>query len=209
MERKGKILVLASLIVILGVFIFLVSKCRADYPASEYYYHDAPEYVTYYTTDNLNCRHQPEVMDGNIIFTLPKGHKVTATGNTSGEWVEIVFWGGTGHGWIHSGYITNEEPTVPSMRLIGQYKITGYTPSPSENGGYDVTCKGVKLSTVIGTCVAVDTRYIPLGTKLYIEGVGYRTAMDTGVRGKVIDVLVSTNRDAYSLTGMKNVYIVE
>lgn len=95
------------------------------------------------------------------------------------------------------------------MRSLGTFKVTGYTPSPSENGGYNVTCTGVKLTSVIGKCVAVDKSIIPLGTKLYIKGIGYRTAMDTGVKGRVIDVLTSSNKESYAITGRYEVYIVE
>lgn len=103
----------------------------------------------------------------------------------------------------------NDNISKEGMRAIGTFRVTGYTPSLAENGGYDVTCTGVKLSTVIGKCVAADTKVLPLGTKIYIEGIGYRTVMDTGVRGRVIDVLVSSNSEARSLTGTYNVYIVE
>lgn len=39
-------------------------------------------------------------------------------------------------------------------------------------------------------CIAVDTRIIPLGTKLFVEGYGEGVACDTGgaIKGYIIDV---------------------
>jgi|GEM_PF-4885673 len=96
---------------------------------------------------------------------------------------------------------TTEAPKQKDgWEYIGIRKVTGYTPAPGENGGYDVTCQGIKLNTLIGTCVAINT--IPLGTKIYIEGVGHRVVMDRG-SGNVVDVLTKSDVEAFK-TGNKN-----
>ena len=62
-----------------------------------------------------------------------------------------------------------------------------------------------------GISVAVDPKVIPLGTYLYIEGVGIRVAVDTGakVTGNTIDVFVSSKQEALSLGEFETkVYIV-
>ena len=58
--------------------------------------------------------------------------------------------------------------------------------------------------------MAVDRRVIPLGTKLYIEGLGYRIAQDTGVSGHWIDVFME-DHDECNRNGLQKhkVYIVK
>jgi 3D (Asp-Asp-Asp) domain-containing protein len=46
--------------------------------------------------------------------------------------------------------------------------------------------------------VAVDPRYVPLGTRLRLEGLGERVAEDTGgsIRGRRLDVFFPTHQQA-------------
>ena len=64
----------------------------------------------------------------------------------------------------------------------------------------------------VGVTVAVDPKVIPLGTKIYIEGLGERIAQDTGgaIKGNKLDVFVATTAEAYQL-GRQNrkVWIVK
>ncbi|RYL94394.1 peptidoglycan-binding protein [Sporolactobacillus sp. THM7-4] len=73
--------------------------------------------------------------------------------------------------------------------------------------GYTAYCSGCSGTTATGIdlrknpnikIVAVDPSFIPLGTKLYVEGYGYAIAGDTGgaIKGRKIDLLFSSNSDA-------------
>jgi len=46
--------------------------------------------------------------------------------------------------------------------------------------------------------IAVDPKAIPLGTKVYVEGVGLAIALDTGgaIKGNKIDILVDGEQKA-------------
>jgi 3D (Asp-Asp-Asp) domain-containing protein len=75
---------------------------------------------------------------------------------------------------------------------------TGYSPDPSENGGYTTTATGLPIGY---GAAAVDPRVIPLGTKMYVEGYGYAFACDTGgaIKGHRIDLAY----DSYGVANSK------
>lgn len=107
----------------------------------------------------------------------------------------------------------SSEVVEETKTYLGDFTITYYC---TEN--YSHTCGGGG-TTASGTQVtpyqtaAVDTSVIPFGTKLYIEGIGYRIAEDRGgaVKGNKIDLAVTTHEEALNLGVDRNVkvYIVE
>jgi len=99
------------------------------------------------------------------------------------------------------------------MRDIGTFTLTYYCKEPGCRicGGGGKTASGTQVTP--GRSVAVDPKVIPLGTKIYIDGLGYRIAEDTGgaVKGNKIDVNVNTHAEALQLGRTHNVkvWIVE
>ncbi len=84
---------------------------------------------------------------------------------------------------------------------MGNFKITYYCDERRDHicGGNGVTASGKK--TEIGVTAAADWSVLPKGSKVYIEGIGWREIQDVGggVDGKHIDVLVKTHKEALNL----------
>lgn len=98
------------------------------------------------------------------------------------------------------------------LEYVGEFEGTAYTPSPEEcsnNLGYTASGKPI----VPGVSIAVDTKYWKLGTKFYVEGLGYVVAMDTGnaVKGQYrFDYAVFDRSFAFKLGRQKwKVYLVK
>lgn len=82
---------------------------------------------------------------------------------------------------------------------LGTFRISYYCPCATCNGSSNaITASGAPLS--VGKTIAVDSSVIPIGSKVYIEGIGWRVAQDTGsaIKGNRIDVLVSSHSEAYA-----------
>ena len=94
-----------------------------------------------------------------------------------------------------------------SGRRVVVMVATGYTASPAENGGNRSGRTAIGLRIGHGV-VAVDPRFIPLGTRLYIEGYGYAVAADTGgsIKGNRID-LGHDSRGGASRVGRRRVVV--
>ena len=84
---------------------------------------------------------------------------------------------------------------------MGDFKITYYCDERYSHicGGNGVTASGKK--TEVGVTAAADWSVLPKGSKVYIEGIGWREIQDVGgsVNGKHIDVLVKTHQEALNL----------
>lgn len=95
--------------------------------------------------------------------------------------------------------------------------LTAYTAGPESTGkwpghpAYGITASGERA--VEGVTIAVDPRVIPLGSLVYIEGIGYRVAQDTGgaIKGNRIDVFFNDVREAVAFGVKRNVrvYVIE
>jgi 3D (Asp-Asp-Asp) domain-containing protein len=84
---------------------------------------------------------------------------------------------------------------------LGDYKLThychGFHGEPCGTGD-GLTATGTKVTA--GRTIAVDPKVIPYGTKVYIEGYGWRVAEDCGggVKGNHIDIAMGSHDEAMS-----------
>ena len=94
-------------------------------------------------------------------------------------------------------------------------EITAYTAGYESCGklpshpAYGITANGNKVKKGI---VAVDTRVLPFGSIIYIEGVGVFTADDTGgdIKGNRIDIYMENLDDAIKFgRQFKKVYVLK
>lgn len=104
-------------------------------------------------------------------------------------------------------------PTLSRGRVLGNFTLTAYTAGPESTGkkpgdpAYGVTSSGALVSD--GVTIAVDPKVIPIGSRVYIEGIGYRVAQDTGsaIKGNRIDLYISDLKDARQFGVKKNVRV--
>jgi 3D (Asp-Asp-Asp) domain-containing protein len=99
------------------------------------------------------------------------------------------------------------------QRVLENVIVTAYAAGPDHTGKspgdpyYGMTRSGTRATE--GRTIAVDTSVIPMGTWVYIEGIGLRKAEDTGgaVKGKKIDVYYESDATAKNF-GLKRGYTV-
>jgi 3D (Asp-Asp-Asp) domain-containing protein len=105
--------------------------------------------------------------------------------------------------------VTETAYTSPDnwQEYLGDFTVTFYDTcidccgKAPDHPAYGITASGAKVR--YGVTVAVDPSIIPLGSYIYIEGLGYFVAQDTGglVKGKVIDVYVPDHQTGVDLGG--------
>ena len=98
--------------------------------------------------------------------------------------------------------IANLKNDEYKLIYIGDYKLTHYCTEKREHicgTGTGVTATGAQVDA--GRTVAVDPKVIPYGTKIYIEGYGWRVAEDCGgaVKGNHLDIAVKSHSQAMSM----------
>jgi len=94
-----------------------------------------------------------------------------------------------------------------TLVYIGTYHITGYDICVQCCGKSDgITASGTYATP--GRTIAM--KGYPYGTKVYIEGLGYRIIEDTGgFSSNTIDVVCNNHSECYAITGNKKVYLVQ
>ncbi|TCS92796.1 3D domain-containing protein [Hazenella coriacea] len=109
--------------------------------------------------------------------------------------------------------VSSSIPTLSRGRMLGNFTLTAYTAGPESTGkkpgdpAYGVTSSGALVSE--GVTIAVDPKVIPIGSRVYIEGIGYRVAQDTGsaIKGNRIDLYVNDLKDARQFGVKKDVRV--
>lgn len=68
--------------------------------------------------------------------------------------------------------------------------------------GYGIGLTASGKPTEVGWTVAADTSVLPMGSIIYVEGIGFREVMDRGggVNGKHIDILMTTHNECFKQT---------
>lgn len=98
------------------------------------------------------------------------------------------------------------QPTE-TKTYVGTYYITGYDSCYQCNGNNTgLTASGTRLT--VGRTCAANRNDFAIGTKLYIEGIGYRTVEDRGCGSGVVDVLCNNHSECNRITGHYKVYVV-
>ena len=85
------------------------------------------------------------------------------------------------------------------VKYIGEFKLTGYCHCASCCGkSTGITASGARATE--GVTIAADTSKLPMGTRVYIEGVGERIVQDRGsaVKGNKLDIYVNQHSKAYN-----------
>lgn len=104
----------------------------------------------------------------------------------------------TPHAIRRSSSLAADTVVKQNGKKLGNYRLSFYCPCATCNGRSDGKTRiGTKMAE--GRTIAVDSRVIPLGSRVYIDGYGVFIAEDTGgaIKGNRIDVCVANHSRAY------------
>lgn len=90
-----------------------------------------------------------------------------------------------------------------NVAYLGEFTYTYYCDERYPHiCGYGIGQTASGAQTEVGTTIAVDPNIIPLGSMVYVEGIGLRIAQDTGgaIKGNKIDILLPTHDECFEQT---------
>ncbi|WP_053373393.1 3D domain-containing protein [Paenibacillus sp. FJAT-27812] len=98
--------------------------------------------------------------------------------------------------------LTKSGVSFKAKTVLKNFTLTAYsagvasTGKDSDHPDYGITASGSRVKE--GRTIAVDPKVIPIGWWVYIEGIGFRRAEDTGsaIKGNKIDVYFDSNKTA-------------
>ena len=161
--------------------------------------------ATVKATANVPVRAKAKTSSTKLTTMKKNMSRTVISVSSNKKWVKVKVNGKTGY--VNTSrvkYVTasskktassqNTAPPVSDGNKIklGNFKLTFY-------GDDTITATGKKPQ--INHTIAVDPRVIPLGSKVYIEGMGTYYAEDTGgaIKGNILDVFVRTEAEANQL----------
>ena len=159
------------------------------------------------TGDYANCRRYAN-KNSEYWGRVYKGEQYEILGSDYApngiKWYRIQQKSGKG-GYICGSFVRLNGTTKSSSReFLGKYKITGYCAACNSPRNSYATASGRRAE--VGRTIAM--KGVPLGTKIYIDGIGERIVDDRCGSSGVCDVFCARHGDESGITGYRNVYIV-
>lgn len=155
--------------------------------------------ATVKATANVPVRAKAKTSSTKLTTMKKNTTRTVISVSSNKKWVKVKVNGKTGY--VNTSRVkyvtTSSKKTTASVSdetkiKLGSFKLTFY-------GDDTITASGKKPQ--INHTIAVDPRVIPLGSKVYIEGMGTYYAEDTGgaIKGNILDVFVRTEAEANRL----------
>ncbi|QQE80386.1 3D domain-containing protein [Alicyclobacillus sp. SO9] len=152
---------------------FFYGKCLSLFLAAQLFGLFTSSSVVYANSDNIK-------------YFPPRSHWLSVTNKAIGAFAQIQ----------------NQPVDRVQHTSLDNFTLTAYSLDRRSTGkapgskGFGITASGTHAR--VGRTVAVDPGVIPIGSLLYIRGIGWRVAEDSGgaVKGRHIDVLLASQGQA-------------
>ena len=135
----------------------------------------------------------------NLIAETEKSNKLNGSLQITQEELDII------NSELESANTTIEDLKSEEYEFVymGDFKYTYYCDERYPHiCGYGIGITASGKPTEVGWTVAADTSVLPMGSIIYVEGLGFREVMDRGggVNGNHIDILMTTHNECFKQT---------